>query len=168
MPRKKKEPANEVALYEPPQEPQSRHADFYQRLRRRMRAWSNSRQARSSKWAEYVLLAPDLFHLVCRLMLDPSVASEHRVKLAMVAAYYLAPMDLMAEIFLGPLGFLDDVALAAFVLNSLLRDTPEETVRRHWAGDGDVLEWLRKIVGSTDAMLGQRLGGRLRKQVKPL
>lgn len=165
--RKSKDIA-EITAYVPPSEAVKQRDDFYQRLRRRMRAWSQSRQARSSKWVEYVLIAPDVFHLVCRLALDPTVAAEHRVKLAMVAAYYIAPMDFVAEILLGPLGFLDDVALAAFVLNGMLRDTPEETLRRHWAGDGDLLDWLRRIVASADAMLGKRIGGRLRKQVKTL
>jgi uncharacterized membrane protein YkvA (DUF1232 family) len=166
MARKKK---YEVGPHTSAEEPLSaRHLDFYQRLRRRMRSWGDSRQARSSKWSEYVLIAPDIFHLVCRLALDPSVALQHRVKLAAVAAYYIAPFDLFAEVLLGPIGFLDDLAVAAFVLNGLLRDTPEETVRKHWAGDGDILDWLQRVVQSTDTMLGGRLAGRVRKQVKSL
>lgn len=142
--------------------------DFYQRMRRKMRAWKGTRQGRSSRWAEYVLIAPDMFHLVCRLALDPAVSMQHRLRMAAVAAYYVAPLDLMAEVLLGPMGFLDDLALAAFVLNGLLRDTPEEVIRKHWAGEGDILDWLERIVKSADDMLGGRIAGLLRKQVKTL
>jgi hypothetical protein len=41
-------------------------------------------------------------------------------------------------------------------------------VRKHWAGDGDILDWLQRVVQSTDTMLGGRLAGRVRKQVKSL
>ena len=140
--------------------------DFYQRLRVRMRAWSSSKRGRSSKWTEYLLLAPDLFHLLCRLVLDPRVPAEHRAKLTAAIAYYIAPVDFFAELLLGPFGFIDDIALAAFVLNGLIKDTPPEVLQAHWAGDGDVLEWIKKILKSADEMLGQRLFGKVRKQVK--
>jgi len=145
---------------------QAPQRDFYQRLRLRMRAWGGTRQGRSHRFAEYLLLAPDLFHLLCKLALDPRVPFEHRAKLMGAIAYYVAPFDLFAELMLGPLGFLDDVALAALVLNGLLRDTPGEVVQSHWAGDGDILDWVKRILRSADEMLGRRLLGRVRKQVK--
>jgi uncharacterized membrane protein YkvA (DUF1232 family) len=157
------------AAPEPEAEPVDRvKLDFYQQMRRKMRAWKGTRQGRSSRWSEYVLIAPDVFHLICRLALDPSVSLQHRLRMAAVAAYYVAPLDLMSEVLLGPMGFLDDLALAAFVLNGLLRDTPEEVIRRHWAGEGDILDWLERTIKSADDMLGGRVAGLLRKQVKTL
>jgi len=156
---------------EPEMEPdrvEAARLDFYQRMRRKMRAWKGTRQGRSSRWAEYVLVAPDVFHLICRLALDPAVSLQHRIRMAAVAAYYVAPLDLLSEVLLGPMGFLDDLALAAFVLNGLLRDTRPEVIRRHWAGEGDILDWLERIVKSADDMLGGRIAGILRKQVKTL
>jgi len=147
-------------------EPERAHRDYYQRLRLRMRAWSTSKRGRSHKWAEYLMLVPDLFHLLCRLSVDERVPFEHRAKVFGAIAYYVAPFDLFAEILLGPLGFLDDIALAAIVLNGLMKDTPAEVVQELWAGDGDILEWVKKILGSLDDMLGRRLAGRVRKQVK--
>jgi hypothetical protein len=40
-------------------------SDFYQTLRKGIREWL-AREGTTSKWAEYVLLVPDLFHLVCK------------------------------------------------------------------------------------------------------
>ncbi|MDE0826054.1 MAG: hypothetical protein OSA48_04510 [Akkermansiaceae bacterium] len=36
-------------------------------------------------------------------------------------------------------------------------------VRRHWAGDGDVLVLIQKIAGSADEMVGSGLWTRLQK-----
>ncbi|MBI1317600.1 MAG: DUF1232 domain-containing protein [Candidatus Hydrogenedens sp.] len=166
MPAKKKHLPVPVSATDDAAELDTRQRDFYQRLRLRMRAWSTSKKGRSHRWAEYLLLAPDIFHLLCKLAMDPRVPFEHRAKLMGAIAYYVSPFDLFAEVMLGPLGFLDDIALAAFVLNGLLKDTPPEVLQSQWAGDGDILDWVKRILGSADDMLGRRLLGRVRKQVK--
>lgn len=141
------------------------HRDFYQRLRTRMRRWIASKAGRASRWSDYLMFAPDLFHLLCRLTLDPEVPMAHRARLAAAIAYFISPLDLFAELLLGPFGFIDDIALAAYVLHRLVNDTSEEIIQRHWAGDGDVLVLIRKILKSADAMIGGWAMNRLRSIV---
>jgi len=139
--------------------------DFYRRLRRKVQRWTQSKEGKANPWADYVLLAPDLFHLLCKLALDPEVPKAEKAKLAAAIAYFVSPLDLIPEALLGPIGYADDVALAAYVLNGIVNKTSPEVVARHWAGDGDVLEVVRRTLVAADRMLGSGLWKRLKKLV---
>jgi uncharacterized membrane protein YkvA (DUF1232 family) len=134
--------------------------DFYQSLRIKINKWLQ--QKGSPKWGEYIILAPDLFHLMVRLSLDPEVPAAQKAKLAAAIAYFISPIDLMPEIILGPIGLLDDIAVATYVLHSVLEHTGEEVLRRHWAGDMDILETLQRILSLSDKMFGKQLWGKIR------
>jgi len=141
--------------------------DYYQRLRRRMHDWLESPEGRNHQWAEYLFFAPDLFHLMWKLSLDPEVSKADKGKLVVAIAYFISPIDLIPEALVGPVGYLDDIALAAYVLNGMINHTDPEVLRRHWAGDDDVLHVIRKILASADRMMSKnilnKLKGRLGK-----
>ena len=129
------------------------HYDFYQNLRSRIREWLNTKNGSTSTWAEYLMLAPDLFHLLCKLAADSEVPVKERLKLGGAIAYFVSPFDLVPEALVGVIGFADDIALAAYVLNSLMNSCNPDILKRHWAGDQDVLEVIQKIL-----RLGDRAG----------
>jgi len=139
--------------------------DFYQNLRVKIRAWAQSEAGQKHKYVEYIVLAPDLFHLLCKLALDKDVPMAEKAKIAAAIAYFLSPIDLIPEAIFGPLGFADDIALAVYVLNSVITNTSPEVVQRHWAGDGDVLEHVKEILKKADDMVGSGLWARLKKLV---
>lgn len=139
--------------------------DFYQGLRRRIRDRARTREGHSRPWVELLFLPPDLFHLLCRLAADPEVPRGAKVRVAVVLAYFISPVDLLPEAFLGPIGYLDDVALTAYVLHGLVDGIPPEVLSRHWAGDSDALAVIRRVLGVLDGMLGGRYWGRLRRRV---
>jgi len=143
----------------------TQNADFYQNLRERFREWASTEEGRSNRFAEYLLFAPDLFHLLCRLTIDSDVPVSSKAKLAAAIAYFVAPIDLVPEAIVGPLGYVDDIALAAYVLNSIINNTSEDIVQRHWAGDGDVLTVIQRIIEVADEMVGSGLWRRLRGMV---
>lgn len=138
----------------------SQQADFYQALRAEVRDWLKSEDGSTNKLAEYLMFAPDLFHLLCCLSVDQDVPIVEKVKLVAAIAYFVSPIDLIPGFFLGPVGYLDDIALAAYVLNSLIKSSGPEIVRKHWAGDGDVLEVTKAILEFANRTLG---GGFLKK-----
>ncbi len=141
-----------------------REPDIYQEFRAKVQRWIESQDARNSKWAEYLMYAPDLFHLLVRLSLDPDVSSGQKAKLLAVIAYFISPFDVIPEFVLGPLGLLDDIALTAWVLNSMVNESDPEIVRRYWAGDEDSLETIRRILAVADDMIGSGLWERLKKK----
>jgi uncharacterized membrane protein YkvA (DUF1232 family) len=137
--------------------------DFYVRLREKIRNWLETEEGKSNKFTEYLLFAPDLFHLLCKLSLDKEVPVKEKAKLAGAIAYFVSPADLVPEIITGPLGYVDDIAVAAYVLNSIVNNTNPEIVRNHWAGDGDVLEVIKGILELADEMLGSGLWKKIMK-----
>ena len=136
--------------------------DFYQTLRVKIKEWEKKKGA-NHKWAEYILLAPDLFHLLCKLAVDKNVPTKEKAKLAGAIAYFVSPVDIIPEAIVGPIGYVDDIALAAYVLNSIIENTDEELVSKHWAGEKNLLEVIKKILKVADEMVGTRLWKKIRK-----
>lgn len=138
--------------------------DFYQKLRAKLSRWMEGKTSKH-KYGEYLLLAPDLFHLLCKLSVDKRIPVAEKAKLATALAYFVSPLDLLPEALLGPLGYADDVVLAAYVLNTIVNTTDPEIVRSQWAGDGDVLEVIQRILEVADDMVGSGLWKILRRMV---
>jgi uncharacterized membrane protein YkvA (DUF1232 family) len=137
--------------------------DFYQKLRQKIKEWAEKEENRSHRWAEWLLLAPDFFHLLVRLTADPEVPMKEKARLAAVVAYFISPLDLLPELILGPTGFLDDIVLTAYALNAIVNNTNATVVQKHWAGEEDVLEVIQKVLRLADRMLGSGLFRRLKR-----
>ncbi len=129
-----------------------KHQDFYRRIRKDISKWLEKNS--SNKWAEYILLAPDLFYLLTKLVMDDSVPVKKKAVLGAAIAYFISPIDLLPEAFLGPFGFLDDIAVAAYVLNDLLNELDPQIVLKHWAGEHDLLYSIKNIIINSQQMLG--------------
>lgn len=140
----------------------NQEGDFYQRLRHKIHEWADSKEGKSSKWMKFLLFAPDLFHLLCKLTIDPEVPVKEKAKLAAAIAYFVSPIDLIPEAIVGPIGYVDDIALAAFVLKGIINETNPEVVKKHWAGDSDVLEVIKHIIEVADQMVGSGLWKKLK------
>ena len=141
-----------------------KNRDFYQKLRTRIRKWLEGSEGNTHKWAEYILFAPDLFHLLCKLMTDDDVSPREKAKVAVAIAYFISPFELVPEAVVGPIGYIDDVALAAYVLNGIINNSGPEVLRRHWAGEEDVIEVVQSVLHHATSILG-KLWGKLVKVV---
>ncbi len=139
--------------------------DFYQKLRIRLKEWAAG-AGKDSTALKYVLLAPDFFHLLCKILLDPRVPGKEKAKVGGAIAYFMSPLDVVPEGLLGPAGYVDDVALAAYVLNSVLESAGPEVLREHWAGDGDVLEQIRSVIKAADKLLGSGAWSKIKRLIK--
>lgn len=140
-----------------------RERDFYQKLRQQFREWLQTEEGKTNRWAEYLLSAPDLFHLMWKLSADPDVSAKDKAKLAGALAYFISPVDLIPEVVLGPIGYVDDIALAAYVLNGIVNHTGPEVLARHWAGDRDVLVAIKGILAAADEMVGSGVWRKLKR-----
>ena len=140
--------------------------DFYQNLRTTIREWLQNEEGQANKWAEYLMCAPDIFHLICKLAIDKDVLVADKAKLAGVIVYFISPVDLIPEALIGPLGYVDDIALAAYVLNGIVNNTNPEIVNKHWAGEGDVLQVIQQILAVADEMVGSGLWNKLKRMFK--
>lgn len=144
----------------------TREQDFYQKLRQQIKDWIDKKSKKQNRWTEFILLAPDLFHLLCKLMLDKEMPSQKKVKLAVAIAYFISPLDILPEAILGPVGYLDDVALTAYVLNDIINEVNPQIVTRNWAGDRDILNLVKTILANSDKMVGSGVWRKIRAILK--
>jgi uncharacterized membrane protein YkvA (DUF1232 family) len=144
----------------------SRAERFYDRMRERIRAYLDKKGTVAGATGEYLLLAPDVFVLLWRLVNDPCVNSKSKVALGGGLAYFLFPLDMMPEAFFGPVGFIDDLIFAVLLLKKVLADTDVAVVREHWSGRGELLTMIEKVLSSAEQLVGSELLGRFKKTVK--
>ena len=143
---------------------EKKYLDYYKKIRKDVKHWVNDNLDKENKWVDYILAAPDLFHLLCKLTTDSQISSNKKIKLVAGIAYFISPIDLLPEMFLGPVGYLDDIAVAAFILNDLINEVDPQIVRKHWAGDKDVLVLIKTILANADDMIGSKMWQRIRKR----
>ena len=139
---------------------------FYDRVRQRIQRYVESKGAAVEKSAEFLLLVPDVFILLWRLVNDRRVSGKSKVLLGSGIAYYIFPIDLIPEAFVGPIGYLDDLVFAVFILNRILGDTDAELLRAHWPGSDDVLAMIQKVLGAAESLVGTPMVERIKKMAK--
>lgn len=140
--------------------------NFFERLRERIDDWAKKQPKLVGATVELVLLAPDMFYLLARLVVDPEVPAVCKVKLAAVIAYFVSPVDLVPEALTGPLGYADDVVLAALTLNDMLNHIDQSIIQRHWKGSKDLLTTIQHVLSIAEAALGLGILGKLRKKAE--
>jgi uncharacterized membrane protein YkvA (DUF1232 family) len=113
-----------------------------------------------TRLSEYALLAPRLVKLVMRLMRDKRVPARSKAMMVVLAGYLASPIDLVPD-FIPGAGYLDDLVVAAFVLDQILNRVPEHLVAEHWDGDEDILQVVRDVLDITVRSLPARIRGRL-------
>ena len=139
---------------------------FYDRMRDGIRRYLETKGAATGKVAEYLLLAPDFFVLLWRLINDARLNAKNKVMLGSGLAYYLFPLDIIPEGFVGAGGYIDDLVFAVYLLNRVLRDTDPEVLRQHWSGSTDVLDSIQNILAAADNLVGKEIFGRLKKGMR--
>ena len=127
--------------------------DFYRTLRDKVAGYSGA-------YADYVLLVPDLFLLISRLMLDPRIDGKHKLYLGAALAYAISPIDLISERRFGPLGYLDDLVVIVAALNMLFKEVDRTIILEHWSGKEDLLATVERVLAQADQLIGK---GRLDK-----
>lgn len=136
-------------------------SDFYIKLRKKITKFL---EKNNTPYADMLLLGPDLFHLLVKLTMDERVPSKEKAKFIGVIAYFISPIDLLPEFLLGPIGYLDDIALTAYVLNNYINATDAKIVRELWAGDQDLLSSIKNILAVADKALGSGLWKKIQKK----
>lgn len=142
--------------------------EFYHKLRRTVHIWAGGDKGQANRYVDLIMAGPDLYALLVRLARDERISSGDKARLAGAAAYFVNPLDLVPEIVLGPAGLVDDVALAALVLHSLLERVDPSVVREHWEGSVDLLDLLRRVLSVADVMLGGPIWRRLQAMAQGL
>jgi uncharacterized membrane protein YkvA (DUF1232 family) len=139
---------------------------FYDKLRRNIVAYVEKKGPKLGKTKEFLLLVPDVFILLFRLFRDDRVSGKNKALLGTGLAYFIFPFDVIPEGIVGPIGYLDDLVLAVYILNAVLLDTDEAVVREHWSGEDDVLEMIRKVLHAAGQFVSRQFLDRIRRLLR--
>lgn len=136
---------------------------FYENLRAKAKNWSKEKTGSiGGKLGEYLFLLPDFFILICRIAIDKRVPAKQKLMIGGIIGYVIMPIDIIPD-FIPVVGYLDDLVLVVMGLNMLLNDVDERVLRDNWSGEGDVLEWLKKIAATADQFLNQKVLNKIKQ-----
>jgi uncharacterized membrane protein YkvA (DUF1232 family) len=82
---------------------------------------------------------PQLARLIGRLVGDPVLPRSAKIALAAAALYLASPIDLVPD-FIPLLGYVDDLLLAAIVVDGILNYVDRGIVLRYWPGTPESLD----------------------------
>lgn len=134
---------------------EKKQRDFYHKLRTKLGTFLASKTGRNNKFADYLMFVPDVFHLLIKTLMDPAIDSKSRSLIGATIAYFIFPMDFLPEGILGFGGFLDDLVLATFVVNTVINKLGAEVIEKHWTGDAKLLDVLQKIAETSDQIVSK-------------
>jgi uncharacterized membrane protein YkvA (DUF1232 family) len=93
---------------------------------------------------EAARIIPDTVRLVRRLAADKTLHRGVRIRLWLLLAYLVSPIDIVPD-FVPVVGFADDALVTSIVLRSVIRRAGAEAVTSHWPGTPDGLATLFRV-----------------------
>jgi len=130
----------------------AREKRVYDRLRARV---ASADPGSGAGVLDLLLFLPDLVVLLLRLAQDSRVPIGAKAVALAGVGYALSPIDLLPEIFFGPIGFLDDLVIVAAAVSRVINHVHPDLVKAHWPGHSDVLDVLRRITSWSESIVGK-------------
>jgi uncharacterized membrane protein YkvA (DUF1232 family) len=103
---------------------------------------------------------PDLARLIARLVADPRLPRSAKLALAAAAVYLMSPVDVLPD-FIPLLGYLDDVVLAAIVLDGILNYVDRGLILRYWPGTAASLDQVARVAHAVARWVPGRIKARI-------
>jgi uncharacterized membrane protein YkvA (DUF1232 family) len=103
---------------------------------------------------------PDIVRTITGLARDPVLPKAAKVALAAAVLYLVSPVDLVPD-FVPLLGYLDDVFVAAILVDGMLNFVNRGVVLRYWPGSPESLERVARAARVLAAWVPRRLKQRI-------
>jgi uncharacterized membrane protein YkvA (DUF1232 family) len=108
---------------------------------------------------EFIIQAPAFYRLMTRLLDDKDLPSHQSQLVIAAIAYFILPGDIVPEDKYGPLGFVDDIFLCAFVADQIRKETAsDEILVRNWDGKNSIISLIKEILSGEDKLIGDKKG----------
>jgi uncharacterized membrane protein YkvA (DUF1232 family) len=106
-------------------------SDFEDVLRAAVADYNGSR-------AQVIRRMPELYRFYTVLYADDTLPRPARAIVSKVLAYFVVQDDVLPDDQLGPMGFIDDVFVAAHGYRQLVRECSADVLYAAWPGDDDL------------------------------
>ena len=105
---------------------------------------------------DLIYQAPALYRLLCSLLDDKRLPGRLRPLVSSAIAYFILPADVMPESMQGPYGFVDDIWLCAWALDTIRKDTEnDDLISENWDGEAPILPLLSDILAQEEQLIGK-------------
>ena len=112
--------------------------------------WSTKGRFDLTTLRDLLRMLPDLLRLLKRLTADPTLPRGVRIRLCLLLAYLITPIDLVPD-FIPIIGYADDAIIVAVALRSVIRHSGPDAIARHWPGTPGGLAAIMRLTGTTDS-----------------
>lgn len=103
---------------------------------------------------------PDMARLLARLLADPVLPRSAKIALVAAAIYLANPLDVLPD-FIPFVGYLDDLLIAAVVLDGIVNYVDRRLLLKYWPGSPDSLDRLGRAAGLLAAWVPARVKRRV-------
>jgi uncharacterized membrane protein YkvA (DUF1232 family) len=103
---------------------------------------------------------PALAVMIARLARDPALPRTAKLALGAAAVYLVSPIDLLPDV-IPFLGYLDDLLLAAIVLDGVLNYVDRDLVLKYWPARAGSFDALARSARLLAAWIPRRLKARI-------
>ncbi len=124
---------------------------FYEKLRKRLSRYGDKKHP----LMEYLFLLPDLVILIVRLLTEKRIPMRFRIFIGSIIGYLILPIDIIPD-FIPFIGYIDDLLIVVFGLNTILNDVDPEVLEYHWSGEKNLLLSIREITEHAYRFVGKK------------
>ena len=137
--------------------------DFYLKIRKKITDWFESGKLgkKSGKWMDdfiqYLLIFPDLVHLMIKLVGDKDVSPKVKGMIIMGFAYLISPIDVVPD-FIPVFGFVDDLLISVILLDKIINSGDavlKEKIKNYWMGEDDIFIKIKEIIAAMNELSAQ-------------
>jgi uncharacterized membrane protein YkvA (DUF1232 family) len=109
------------------------------------------------EFKELIHQAPALYRLMTKLLDDRALPSRMSPLVIAAIAYFILPEDVIPEDKFGPVGYVDDIYLCAFVANEVVKAAGTQAIlTRNWDGNTPVVALVNEILEREQELIGDK------------
>lgn len=120
------------------------YSKFYEKLRNRIKKYASKKDI-SEQLFNILVTIPDMFNLLYHLAIDKNISKGSKRKLIIAIIYFLAPIDLIPDLF-APFGYMDDAYIIVMTLNSLLNTEDSKYINKYWLGKTEIIDFIKSTI----------------------
>jgi len=109
------------------------------------------------KFSQLIREAPALYKMMTRLLDDKALPRPMSPLVIAAIAYFILPEDIIPEEKYGPVGYVDDIYLCAFVANEVAKESASpDILARNWDGKMPIEELVKEILDREKELIGDQ------------
>jgi uncharacterized membrane protein YkvA (DUF1232 family) len=109
------------------------------------------------EFSQLIAQAPALYRMMTKLLDDRALPRSMSPLVIAAIAYFILPEDIIPEEKYGPIGYVDDIYLCAFIANEVTKESSSpDILTRNWDGNVPVATLVREILDREKDLIGDK------------